>query len=653
MSTLVNYGGDEDLLPAGALYSNIKDSSIILSRSPRVDVYCPPRKKSRIHAPFVFRERVEQEKQCSIEVLPDECLFEIFKCLPGGQERSACACVSKRWLLLQCSLRRAEICSEKPTLSLKQDFTAIEEINSALGNEKQEFENDGYLTRCLEGNKATDMRLAAISVGTCSLGGLGNLLIRGSNSTRGVTNFGLSAIARGCPSLRVLSLWNVASISDEGLSEIANGCPLLEKLDLCECPSISDKVLLAIAEKCPNLTDISIESCSMIGNEGLQSIGAGCPNLQSVSIKDCPLVGDQGVCSLVSSASTVLKKINLEATNITDVSLAVIGHYGLVVTDLSLIGLQNVSERGFWALGTGVGLQMLKSLTVTSFQGVTDLALQALGYGCPNLKHLVLRRCSFFSDNGLNVFTKLAISLENLHLEECNRITQCGVLNALSNCGMKLKALALVKCTGVIDTVLGFTALPRCNSLRSLTIRSCPGFGSAGIAIVGKMCPNLQHVDLGGLCRATDSGLLSLLESCESELERVNLAGCINISDAVVLAMATLHGETLQLLNLDGCRKITDKSLAAVAHSCGSLVDLDVSTSAITDMGIAYLACAKQLNMQTLSLSGCSLLSDQSIPFLRNMGRSLAGLNIQHCNLISRNTVGLLEEQLWRCDILY
>ncbi|XP_077211117.1 EIN3-binding F-box protein 1-like [Tasmannia lanceolata] len=645
--------GDDDLLPAGTLYSNLMDSSIILSLGSHIDVYCPPRKRSRISAPFVFRQTAEQEKQASIELLPDECLFEIFRRLPGGQERSACACVSKRWLLLQSSIRRAEICSDKPSLSLNQTAQQVSNFNGVVGNEEEEFENNGHLTRCLEGKKATDIRLAAMAVGTYSRGGLGKLVIRGSNSTRGVTNLGLSAIAHGCPSLKVLSLWNVASISDEGLSEIANGCHMLEKLDLCQCPSISDKGLLAIAENCPNLSKLTIESCSKIGNEGLQAIGRCCLNLKSISIKDCELVGDKGVGSLVSSTPTVLTKIKLESINITDVSLAFIERYGISVTDLSLISLQNVSENGFLVLGKAIGLQKLNSFTITSCRGLTDIGLQAVGYGCPNLKQLTLRRCSFLSDNGLNAFAKLAWCLESLELEECNGITQCGVLGALSNCGTTLKALSLAKCTGIRDGVFGSTLLPPCNSLQSLTIRNCPGFGSAGLAMVGKLCPHLKNVDLGGLYAATDAGLMSLLESCESGLVRVNLAGCINLSDMVVLAMARLHGKTLQQLSLDGCRKITDGSLVALAENCASLLDLDISRSGVTDLGVASLACAKQLNMQVLSLLGCSLLSDKSVPFLRNLGQSLVGLNLQHCNLISRKAMELLGEKLWWCDILY
>ncbi|XP_059459913.1 EIN3-binding F-box protein 1 [Corylus avellana] len=648
MSKLFGFSGDDDFCRRGSIYPNPKESSLFLSLGRHVDVYFPSRKRSRISAPFVFSgERVEQKKQVSIDVLPDECLFEIFRRLPGGQERSACASVSKRWLTLLSNICRDELCSNSTPEYLKPEAKSAE--NKA---EDQEIESDGYLSRSLEGKKATDVRLAAIAVGTASRGGLGKLMIQGSNSARRVTDVGLRAIARGCPSLRVLSLWNLSSVGDEGLCEIANGCHLLEKLELCQCPEITEKALLAVAKHCPNLTDLTIESCSKIGNEGLQAIGRCCPNLKSISIKDCPLVGDQGVASLLASASYVLTKVKLQALNITDVSLAVIGHYGKAVTDLALISLPNVSERGFWVMSNGHGLQKLKSFSITSCRGVTDTGLEAVGKGCPNLKQFCLRKCALFSDSGLVSFAKAAGSLESLQLEECHRITQVGFFGLL-NCGAKLKALAMVNCLGIKDQNMGLHLPSPCKSMRSLSIQSCPGFGNASLAVLGKLCPQLQHLDLSGLQGITDAGFLPLLENFEAGLVKVNLGGCVNLTDKVVSSLAELHGWTLEMLNLDGCWKISDSSMVAIAENCPLLGDLDVSKCMITDCGIAALARANQLNLQILSLSGCSLITDKSLPALVKLGQNLMGLNLQHCNATSISTVDLLVEQLWRCDILH
>ncbi|GMJ15664.1 EIN3-binding F box protein 1 [Hibiscus trionum] len=638
MPALVNYGGD-DFNSGASFYTNSMDLGRLCSISSQVDVYCPPPKRYRISASFSFGEsEFEQNKQPSIDVLPDECLLEIFKRLPGGQERSSCACVSKHWLTLLTGIRKGEYVSSKV-------------IKENAGSDLDDDEDDGYLTRCLEGKKATDMRLAAVAVGTSGCGGLGKLFIKGSNSSCGVTNFGLSAVARGCPSLKSLSLWNVDRVGGEGLCEIAKECHLLEKLDLCRCPSVSDNGLIAIAQNCPNLTTLSIECCSKIGNEGLQAIAKLCPKLRSVSIKDCPLVGDHGVSSLLSSASDVLSKVKLQGLNITDFSLAVIGHYGKSVTNLMLSGLNNVSEKGFWVMGNSLGLQKLVSLVITSCRGVTDVSLEAMGKGCINLKQMCLRKCCFVSDNGLLAFAKSVGSLECLQLEECNRITQSGIFGVLSNGG--LKSLTLVKCIGIKDISLEAPLPSPCNSLKSLSVRNCPGFGTRSLAMVSKVCPQLQHLDLSGLYGITNAGLLPLLESCEAGLVKVNLSGCLNLTDEVVLALTRLHRETLEVLNLDCCRKITDASLVAIADNCIFLSELDVSRCAITDSGVAALSCAEQLNLQVLSLSCCSKVSNKSMPLLKKIGKTLVGLNLQHCNSISSRSIELLVETLWRCDILF
>ncbi|KAL4339725.1 hypothetical protein GQ457_08G004160 [Hibiscus cannabinus] len=638
MSKIFSFGGTDTFFPGGSIYPNPKESSLFFSLGHHVDVYFPHQKRSRISAPIVLSGERFERKRPSIEILPDECLFEIFRRLPGGQERSSCACVSKRWLTLVSNICKDEINYNKDGV--------VSEV------EDQDVEGEGYLSRSLEGKKATDVRLAALAVGTASRGGLGKLFIRGSNSTHGVTSVGLRAISRGCPSLRVLSLWNLSSVGDEGMCEIANGCHRLEKIDLCHCPAIMDKSLLALAKGCPSLKDLTIEGCANIGNEGLQAVARSCPNLKSISIKNCPLVGDQGIASMLSSASCTLTKVKLQALNITDVSLAVIGHYGKAVTDLSLTNLPNVSEKGFWVMGNGHGLQKLKSFTVTSCRGITDLGLDAVAKGCPNLKQLCLHKCAFLSDNGLLSFAKIASSLETLQLEECHRITQFGLFGYLLNCGAKLKVLSLVNCLGIKDLNLGLPLVSPCQSLRSLSIRNCPGFGDSSLVALGKLCPQLQHLELSGLHGVTDAGFLPLVESCESGLVKVNLSGCVNLSDKVVCILADLHGGTLEMLNLDGC-KITDASLVAIAENCQLLNDLDVSKCAITDFGIAALARSNQINLQILSMSGCSKVTNKILPSLIKLGETLLGFNLQHCKAISSIAVDLLVEQLWRCDILF
>ncbi|KAJ9551162.1 hypothetical protein OSB04_015207 [Centaurea solstitialis] len=627
MPTLVNYSVEDEHYMGGSLCS--MDYSGLFSV---LDVFIRPSKRPRISDSYSLFSG-DQEMKPSIEVLPDECLYEIFRRLSDSQSRCAAACVSSRWLTISSNIRNSEIVSEKVKIK-----------NEQLNADEQE--NDGYLSRSLDGKKATDTRLAAIAVGTSARGGLGKLSVRGSGK---VTAIGFSAIARGCPNLRALTLWNVPSIGDEALIAISKECRSLESLDLCHCPSVSDTGLASIAGNCPNLSSLTIESCKKIGNESLRAVARCCPNLQSVTIKDCPLIGDQGVATLFSSGSSlVLSKVKLQSLDITDFSLAVIGRYGMSITNLSLTGLRNVSPKGFWAMGNANGLRSLVHLTITACYGITDLSLEAIGNGCGSLKHMVLKKCCFVSDNGLVSFAESARFLEILHLEECNRISQRGILGTLSKRNSKLKSFSIVKCMGIKDQEHEVVAISECRSLRSLTIKNCTGFGNGNLALVGKLCPNLHNLDLSGLYGITDSGLFELLTTCTPGLVKVNLSACVNLTDKVVVDLVKIHGGSLEVLNLDGCGKIGDESLSTIAENCFLLNDLDVSKCEITDFGVSCLSRGQLMGLRVFSLSGCSKVSNASLSSLEKLGQTLLGLNLQRCNLISSSAIESLVVNLWR-----
>ncbi|KAL1224905.1 EIN3-binding F-box protein 1 [Cardamine amara subsp. amara] len=628
MSQIYSFSGESDFYPRGAIYPNPKDASLLLSLGSFVDVYFPPSKRSRVVAPSQFS--AFEEKPVSIDVLPEECLFEIFRRLSGPPERRACASVSKHWLTLVSSIKQKEL-----------DVTP---------NETEDGDDcDGCLSRNLDGKKATDVRLAAIAVGTAGRGGLGKLTIRGSGSASKVSDVGLRSIGRSCPSLGSLSLWNVSTVSDNGLLEIAEGCPQLEKLDLNRCSTITDKGLVAIAKGCPNLTELTLEACSSIGDEGLLAIARSCSKLKSVSIKNCPLVRDQGIASLLSNTTFTLAKLKLQMLNVTDVSLAVVGHYGLSITDLVLAGLSHVSERGFWVMGNGLGLQKLVSLTITACQGVTDMGLESIGKGCPNMKKAIISKSPLLSDNGLVSFAKASFSLENLHLEECHRVTQFGFFGSLLNCGEKLKAFSLVSCLGIRDLNTGLPASSHCSALRSVSIRNCPGFGDANVAALGKLCPQLEDIELCGLKEITESGFLHLIQN---SLVKVNFSGCSNLTDRVISAISARNGWTLEVLNMDGCTKISDASLVSIAANCHILSDLDLSKCSISDSGIQAMASSDMLKLQILSMAGCYMVTDKSLPAIVKLGLTLLGLNLQQCRSISNSTVDFLVERLYKCDIL-
>ncbi|KAI4376670.1 hypothetical protein MLD38_014408 [Melastoma candidum] len=304
-------------------------------------------------------------------------------------------------------------------------------------------------------------------------------------------------------------------------------------------------------------------------------------------------------------------------------------------------------------MGNTEGLKLVSSLTVVSCRGITDFSLEAIAWGCICLKQVCLRKCCSVSDNGVVALARNATSLEILQLDELRGITLVGVVGMISSCRKKMRSLSLVNCNGVKDFSGGAPILPKsCTSLRSLSVRNCSGFGNAGLTMVGSLCPSLQHLELTGLCGITNAGLLPLLEKCEGGLVKVNLSGCFNITDKAISALVRQNGGTLELLNLDGCRKVTDESLVAISNNCFMLNDLDLSKCAITDSGIATLSETIQPNLQILSFSGCSEVTDKSGSSLGLLARNLLGMNLQNCHSISNSTIEFLAEISWRCDII-
>ncbi|KAH9322605.1 hypothetical protein KI387_017244, partial [Taxus chinensis] len=698
MPTLVKFIGDGDFYARGRKRSSYMDSSSFLSLAPCMERLYSPSKRQRGYITKLHREtKPKQDDKDYISMLPDECLYEIFRCLPAARDRSVSACVSKHWLLLQSSMQRNEI---KRTKQNAKKLGEIPSGNRSLSNpsdqsgsipssedafeescddefdgqingqsesmdvdvvqkgatkkgerEKQPSWASGDLSRCLEGNKATDIRLAAISVGMVGRGGLGKLKIRGNHPFRGVSDLGLNAIGLGCPALRILTLWDCPLVGDNGLSSIAKGCRLLEKLDLLNCPLIGDKGLESVAVNCPGLLTLNIESCPQIGDKSLKVIGQHCFNLKRLSINNCALVGDEGIMAVVSS-STKLEKAKLQAVKVTDNSLAVIGHYCKSLIELMLVNLQNVTENGFYSMGNASGMQKLKLLSVTSCQGLTDLSLVAIGQGCPSLKQVSLRKCEFLDNKGLKGFTEVAVSLENLQLEECNMISTMGLIDALANCCGKLKVLTLEKCTGITECGPVTMPVPACESLKFVNVRYCPGFGNGCLALLGSACPEAQSIDLSGLAGISDDGLFALLGSCKTSLVKLNLSGCIEVTDRAIFVIVKLFGKSLQSLSFDGCRKLTDQSLRFISECCSVLKDLDVSKCSITDNGIGSLACAAHSDLDILSLSGCVQITDKSLPSIGKLGERLLGLNLQRCSGISNRALDLLTSHLWRCDLL-
>ncbi|KAL6005697.1 hypothetical protein ACLOJK_006268 [Asimina triloba] len=589
-----------------------------------------PRKRSRL------QDNPPAAKANSLGLignLPDECILEIFAFLPSNRDRCSCAAVSKKWLALQAHMRGMEF---KGSASVQQPPCT-----------------NKTTSRCLEGTKANDTRLAAIAVGIQPSRGLTQLCIRGTAPSHGVTDLGLEIIAQAFPGLKSLSLWDCLKVGSEGLALIAHGCKWLEKLDILNSPLIDDGGLVAVANNCPKLSILNLDSCPLISNCSLQAIARHTTNIITISFIKCPLISSEGISSIISS-SPKLAKLKLVSVDATDGVLEAIGRHGISLRSLCLENIWGVTEIGLHSIGR---LEKLELLSLKSCSGLNDASFKTIGKGFAGLKQIAIRKCEALTDKGLRELVVSATLLECVKLVECDNVTSLGLMNIFKHSKMKLRALSLVKCRGLKDDPnLRRAILSKCPLLESITLDRCAGVGDTFLSWLGGATSEVKHLKLVGLRSVTDKGVLSLMKALEAPkkaLVSVDLSGCLGITDWSVLAITSVFGDKLEILRLDGCHKLSDRSLKEIADYCLCLRELDLSRCRISDEGLLCLAKSKHQCIEVLSLERCTEITDNSLGFLEMMCGDLAGLNIKQCSRISGSGIESFRETLWWCDLLY
>ncbi|KAG5600297.1 hypothetical protein H5410_031667 [Solanum commersonii] len=479
-------------------YQSSRQSSLLLSRGKNRNVNFPLRKRICV---TTTSKNFEQRNHPSIEIILDECLFEVFKRLPNGKERSVCARVSKRWLTLLSSIHKDKIA------------------------ESNGIEGEGYLVRSLVSREATDVRLAPIAVGATNYGGLAKLSIRGDN---------------------------LCHVGDKGLSEIAPGCHLLKKLYLFQCPKITDNSLLDIAKNCTHLTFLTISFCSKIGNKSPKVVGQYCPNLKLVVLKKCPLIRDRGIEDLFYSNGHILIEVELHALHISDISLKTISQHRTTLTSLA-IGelrrkLKTLSLVKFLGVNDSINAVPSKahccnsvvSLSIHSCLGIGNATIAVIGRLCHKLTQIELSGLICITDEGLFPLVKnCATNLVVVNLSACVNITDISVSDIVKLNGRSLKFLLVDSCRRITDATL-VEIWNSCWMLNALDVSKCGITNSRIKTLSGAIQLHLLILSLSGCPLVSDNNLPFLLDLVQN-LQGLNIHRCPNISSITVDALVKIN----------------------------------------------------------------------------------------------------------------
>ncbi|MBZ3891026.1 Leucine-rich repeat-containing protein 29 [Sciurus carolinensis] len=90
------------------------------------------------------------------------------------------------------------------------------------------------------------------------------------------------------PQLRQLSLSLLPALTDVGLVAVARGCPSLEHLVLSHCSHLTDEGWAQAAGSWPRLQHLNLSNCSQLTEQTLDTIRQACKQIRVLDVAMCP-----------------------------------------------------------------------------------------------------------------------------------------------------------------------------------------------------------------------------------------------------------------------------------------------------------------------------------------------------------------------------
>lgn len=143
--------------------------------------------------------------------------------------------------------------------------------------------------------QCTNYGLSAVAKGCQHLR---KLHVEGSKSTR-LGDEGLAMVARRCEDLQELVLIGL-NVTTTSLNLLASNCRRLERLAICTSDTFGDLELSCIADKCLALKKLCIKNCP-ISDRGMEALVGGCPSLLKIKVKKCRTVSSASVAWLLTN----------------------------------------------------------------------------------------------------------------------------------------------------------------------------------------------------------------------------------------------------------------------------------------------------------------------------------------------------------------
>ncbi|KAG5648920.1 hypothetical protein DXG03_000269 [Asterophora parasitica] len=273
----------------------------------------------------------------------------------------------------------------------------------------------------------------------------------------------------------------------------------------------------------------------------------------------------------------------------------------------------------------------VKHLVLQKSSGIPitdDQLAKALG-ACPHLETAILSGAPNVTDRAIVLLAEQAINLQGINLTGCDQVTDVGVLE-LTTKSLPLQWIQLNGVTGLTDPSVSAIA-KTCSRLIELELCDLPLLTPLAVRDVWSFSRKLRALRLARCPLLTDKSFPSTLgpEPLDSEDEKPLPPRPITWLDKLPPLILRHTAENLRVLDLTSCR-ITDDTIGGLVTHAPKI--------------------------QTLILSGCTMLTDRALEFICKLGEHLDVLMLAHVASITDGAVVKLARACWnlRCvDVAY
>lgn len=444
-----------------------------------------------------------------------------------------------------------------------------------------------------------------------------------------ITNKTLLSIAHNCSvRLRILKL-SGSGISDTGVSAIARECRELRVFELTHAENVSDASAIQLWASCKHLFNVNFAHCRHVSNA---SFGPLLIPVDPVALAQSAWTDSD----LSPRPAHIFDPENPNPAPTLSFSLAA------DLTKLNLAMCLNVGDDALRHIAFSCA--SLRHLTVSYCEEVSDAGLIAISLRCHDLRGLDITKCNRVTNRGLKAVADRCSQLKRLLAGSLILISDAPILALASNCP-NLKFLDLCS-TAITDAAL--TAVAReCRQLKLIAFSDCRFITSFGLSAFAE-CPAIEVIRLSGSKAIEDSTLLKLSIGCPDVME-IDLAGASLVSPQV-LNKCLASWSKLVTLNLRGFTPLIRRQSDPDSSSSSSLVhiknpnleDLNLSWCKFVDDAMITELADGSPNLITLDLGWCASITANAFHKLAQKCRSLRTLNLRGCTKIGPLSVQYL-----------